>query len=224
MVSEKLIRQLFRTQDQAVIRRLSEISETVIYKKRQEIHKAGETYTHFYMLLRGAVYTYFYDEHQHPVVLCFFSEKNDFMNVENFNKQSTVGMTALTETEVFRVPIKEILQLSDEIPTLIWVYAGYLQKIMMYLCVINNRRMNLTAEERYQWFCEKWPEVEASASNKQIASFLRMRPESLSRLKAQMKQSEKEAKTLENILVTKDLQWDYMDIKEMIEKRQNGQG
>ena len=44
MVSEKLIRQLFRTQDQAVIRRLSEISETVIYKKRQEIHKAGETY------------------------------------------------------------------------------------------------------------------------------------------------------------------------------------
>ena len=74
MVSEKLIRQLFRTQDQAVIRRLSEISETVIYKKRQEIHKAGETYTHFY------------DEHQHPVVLCFFSEKNDFMNVENFNK------------------------------------------------------------------------------------------------------------------------------------------
>ena len=121
MVSEELIRQLFRTQDQAVIRRLSEISETVIYKKRQEIHKAGETYTHFYMLLRGAVYTYFYDEHQHPVVLCFFSE-------------------------------------------------------------------------------------------------------SLSRLKAQMKQSEKEAKTLENILVTKDLQWDYMDIKEMIEKRQNGQG
>ena len=169
MVSEKLIRQIFRTQDQAVIRRLSEISETVIYKKRQEIHKAGETYTHFYMLLRGAVYTYFYDEHQHPVVLCFFSEKNDFMNVENFNKQSTVGMTALTETEVFRVPIKEILQLSDEIPTLIWVYAGYLQKTMMYLCVINNRRMNLTAEERYQWFCEKWPEVEASASNKQIA-------------------------------------------------------
>ena len=93
---------------------------------------------------------------------------------------------------------------------------------MMYLCVINNRRMNLTAEERYQWFCEKWPEVETSASNKQIASFLRMRPESLSRLKAQMKQSEKEAKTLENILVTKDLQWDYMDIKEMIDvyKRQ----
>lgn len=29
---------------------------------------------------------------------------------------------------------------------------------------------------------------------------------------------------MENILVTKDLQWDYMDIKEMIEKRQNGQG
>ncbi len=39
---------------------------------------------------------------------------------------------------------------------------------------------------------------------KQIASFLRMRPESLSRLKAQMKQSEKRGKKhWKNILVTK---------------------
>ena len=50
-----------------------------------------------------------------------------------------------------------------------------------------------------------------------------MRPESLSRLKAQMKQSEKEAKTLENILVTKDLQWDYMDIKQIMEKKENAE-
>ena len=33
--------------------------------------------------------------------------------------------------------------------------------------------------------------------------------------------SEKEAKTLENILVTKDLQWDYMDIKQIMEKKEN---
>ena len=59
MVSEKLIRQLFRTQDQAVIRRLGEISETVIYKKRQEIHKAGENYTHFlYVAERGSLYIF----------------------------------------------------------------------------------------------------------------------------------------------------------------------
>ena len=35
--------------------------------------------------------------------------------------------------------------------------------------------------------------------------------------------SEKEAKTLENILVTKDLQWDYMDIKQIMEKKENAE-
>ena len=38
-----------------------------------------------------------------------------------------------------------------------------------------------------------------------------------------MKQSEKEEKTLENILVTKDLQWDYMDIKQIMEKKENAE-
>ena len=56
------------------------------------------------------------------------------------------------------------------------------------------------------------------ASNQQIASFLRIRPESLSRLRRQVKENEKDNKVITNVLVSKDLQSDYLDIRKIWEK------
>lgn len=129
-------------------------------------------------------------------------------------------MKVLKDTEVYAVPIEAALTAVKEMPALAWEYASYLQKAMVYLCVVNNRRMYFSANQRYQWFCENWPEAVNFASNRQIASFLRIRPESLSRLKSQLKQCDREKESLSNILVTKDLQWDYMNIKQIIEKKE----
>ena len=40
-----------------------------------------------------------------------------------------------------------------------------------------------TAKERYEWFLEKYPGLIDQITNKYIASFLRMSPVTLSRLK-----------------------------------------
>lgn len=127
------------------------------------------------------------------------------------------------DTEVYAVPIQAALTAVKELPGLAWEYANYLQKSMVYLCVVNNRRMYFSSKQRYQWFCEKWPQALSLASNRQIATFLRIRPESLSRLKSQLKQCDSGNEALSNILVTKDLQWDYMDIKQIMEKKENAE-
>lgn len=64
----------------------------------------------------------------------------------------------------------------------------------------------------------KWPVIDKMASNQQIASFLRIRPESLSRLRRQVKENEKDNKVITNVLVSKDLQSDYLDIRKIWEK------
>ena len=107
---------------------------------------------------------------------------------------------------------------AEKYPALIWRYIKGLQKMMMYLCVVNNQRMNLSAEDCYRWFCQKWPVIDKMASNQQIASFLRIRPESLSRLRRQVKENEKDNKVITNVLVSKDLQSDYLDIRKIWEK------
>ena len=181
----------------------------------------NEEYTRLYILIRGLTCTFFCDEQNRQITTCFFSRRYDFLNIEAYDKKASVSMKALTDTEVDAVPIKAGLAAIKELPTLAWEYASYLQKVMVYLCVVNNRRMYFPSDQRYHWFCEKWPEAVRLASNRQIATFLRIRPESLSRLKSQLKQCDSGNEVLANILVTKDLQWDYMDIKQIMEKKEN---
>lgn len=217
MVTEAIIRELFRTQNEQLIKALSDNSMLQVYRRGENIYEPGEAYTGFYILLKGAVCCYFLDERERATSICFFTRRYDLLNIEDFNKTSAVGVKVLTETQVLFIPIEKGCEMSEQYPELLWEYTRYLQRTMVYLCVVNNRRMYMTAEERYQWFCEKWPEAEHFATNQQIASFLRMRPESLSRLKSQMKKSGNEKRDWANILVTKDLQWDYMDIKQRID-------
>ena len=77
-------------------------------------------------------------------------------NIEAYDKQASMGMKALMDTEVYAVPIQAALTAVKELPGLAWEYANYLQKSMVYLCVVNNRRMYFSSNQRYQWFCEKW--------------------------------------------------------------------
>ena len=37
---------------------------------------------------------------------CFFSRKYDFLNIEAYDKQASMGMKALMDTEVYAVPIE----------------------------------------------------------------------------------------------------------------------
>lgn len=90
--------------------------------------------------------------------------------------------------------------------------------MMMYLCVVNNQRMCLPAEDCYRWFCQSGQRLINWPVNQQIASFLRIRPESLSRLRRQVKENEKDNKVITNVLVSKDLQSDYLDIRKIWEK------
>lgn len=203
MVSEELTREFFHTRDERLIRKLSEISQVISYKRGEEIYAIGEAYTYFFILIQGLTYTYFCDEQNRFITNCFFSRKYDFLNIEAYDKQASMGMKALMDTEVYAVPIQAALTAVKELPGLAWEYANYLQKSMVYLCVVNNRRMYFSSNQRYQWFCEKWPQALSLASNRQIATFLRIRPESLSRLKSQLKQCDSGNEALANILVTK---------------------
>ena len=46
MVSEELTREFFHTRDERLIRKLSEISQVISYKRGEEIYAIGEAYTY----------------------------------------------------------------------------------------------------------------------------------------------------------------------------------
>lgn len=219
MVTQELIREIFHIEDQVLIQELSAISTAEKFQKGETIYDIGEIHTYFCILLSGIVYTWFPDEKQRPNTTCFFSERMNLLNIEGISKKTAVGAKALVDSEVCMIPIEKACLLADQYPDLIWSYVRGLQKMMIYLCVVNNQRMHLSAEERYRWFCEKWPAIDQLANNQQISSFLMIRPESLSRLRTQIKQNAKiHSKEIANVLVSKDMKLEYLDIRQKIDE------
>lgn len=53
----------------------------------------------------------------------------------------------------------------------------------------------------------------------QIASFLGIRSESLSRLRNAVKNNAESSEAITDIMVTKDLAWNYAKIKQMLDNR-----
>lgn len=218
MTVEEVISDFFQGEDKQLIQPLINISSVKQYGKGQVIYECGIQQEECYILVSGIAYTYLPDVNQQPNTTCFFSEKYALLNVEGIGVKTCVGAKAVVDTEVCVIPVEQARCLSEKYPALIWRYIKAMQKMMMYLCVVNNQRMCLPAEDCYRWFCQKWPQIDKLASNQQIASFLRIRPESLSRLRKQIKENEKGNKAITNVLVSKDLQSDYLDIRKIWEK------
>ncbi len=200
------------------------------YKKEQEIYKPGTRLSKFYILINGITYAYLEDCSCECVgggkiiTSYFVSEKDFLLNDGDFRKVASVGMKALTDVEIYTISLENALMLEKQYPELIWEYIRYLQKIIGFRCMIDNRRMYASAMDNYKWFCKNYPEVSKVASNKQIAAFLGVKPESLSRLKAQIREGKNTEKPVVDIFVTKDMQWNYQKLKRIMDNNESNKG
>ena len=220
MVDKSLIQEIFPIENQEEIRILSEIAKIRCYEKGESIYTIGEIQKNIYIILSGIVYSYFIDETQSIITDCFITERGFPVNTENFKLPSMFTTQALVNTELLEIPIDAALDLMQKFQELLWEYVRFMQMAMTFHWYIANKRIHSPANKKYKWFRETWPEVDAVASNQQTASFLGIRPESLSRLRHQAKVTDGKSVQEEDvdIMVTKDLKWNYPRIGKALKK------
>ena len=152
---------------------LGSLSEIVHYKKGDCIYDIGDIQKKVYVLIEGMLMT----------------EKGMVANsVEIFvgkETPSVIGVEVLNETTVLEIPVQAVFDLMQQYPRMAKLYVRCLHQALEFQNEINIKRLYLPGNKRYEWFCKKWPEVDRIASNQQIASFLGIRSESLSRLRHQ---------------------------------------
>lgn len=95
-----------------------------------------------------------------------------------------LNIEALENSEVFHLHKNDLDQLYIEIPKFERFFRILMQNayIREQLRIIQN--LSLTAEERYDNFIEKYPQVFKQVTQKQIASYLGITPEFLSAIRA----------------------------------------
>ena len=167
---------------------LENISKIAFYQKGEKLYGIGDIQSKVYLLLDGILWCYFIDEVRSDITDCFMSDRFMAANTADFfidgsRIPSFVAMEALTDMRVLEIEVEPLFAMLQRYPQLAMVYANCLQNALNFQNEINYKRLYLSGKERYEWFREKWPEVDRIASNHQIATFLGIRSEYLSRLR-----------------------------------------
>lgn len=161
--------------------------ELVVFEKKDLLTNKGDVEQYVYFILSGIV-RHFFVRDEREVCVDFGFEKNLVSSYSSFvtRKPSEISLQALTNVKAFRMHydhIEAIYALSKKHEHFGRViaerlFAHRLQREMMLL--------SMSAEEKYRHLLSKRPELIRKIPVKDIASYLGIHPESLSRIRSKM--------------------------------------
>ena len=145
----------------------------------------GQQCRHIALIEKGYLRTYHLDESANEVTTEFHQPINFCGSYYSFYTQqpSFEVIEAITDCQLYLISYNALQQLYKE-SFLINVFG---RRILETACVERDLRlkkmMHLSAKEKYDWFLYNYPEVYKIANLGHIASFLGIKPETLSRVR-----------------------------------------
>lgn len=156
------------------------------YRKRQYILQEGQVSRVENFVVKGLTRTYEVDEKGQEHVIVFGPEDWWVGDLYSFlsDKPSDCNIDCLEDTEVLQFNRAGQEQLFQQAPKFERFFRIIVQNA--YMAAISRITSNLkkSAAERYDDFINRYPHIEQRVPNHQIASYLGVTPQSLSRIRA----------------------------------------
>lgn len=160
------------------------ITQLVKFKKNEMILSEGEHCNFLLFILSGCI-RYFYVVDGQENTAQFFFENDFFTDYESFitGKPSKINIQALENCEMLKISKSDLYKLYDEIPR--FERLGRLLAENAYIGLRNRRNefLNKEPHERYIHLMQNRPEVIQRVPQHIIASFIGIKPQSLSRIR-----------------------------------------
>jgi CRP/FNR family transcriptional regulator, cyclic AMP receptor protein len=158
------------------------------FRKRTFLLTQGEVCKFEAYIVKGCVKKYYIDNNGDEVILQFAVEDWWISDVGSFTEQtpSNLFIETLEDSEILTIDYEAKELLYQQIPHLERVFRLMLQRAY---AVLENRfyaTISNTAEERYLEFIKRYPSIPQRVPQQQIASYLGITPESLSRIKSNL--------------------------------------
>ena len=170
------------------IKLCKEYFEAVLYPKNRIIEEKGKTPRYLYFVVSGFVRLFHYNENGDEITTHINCPPGFITSYFNFVNQtkSDENLECITECELLRITKKDLDLLTEKSTALkdfsIWIF----QQSIAYNENRSKELATLTAEQRYKKLVENFPSILHNVPVQYIASFLGMKPESLSRIRRQM--------------------------------------
>ena len=156
-----------------------------LFRKRQYVLQEGDLCAQFYFIVRGCLRMYKIDEKGNTYILQFATENYWINDLGSFHglKPSALNIDALEDTVVLQISRDDLISLYLKAPKFDRIFRVLLENSFIRLQDRLLQNISSTAEERYQSFLELYPHLLIRLSQVQIAAFLGITPEFLSRLR-----------------------------------------
>ena len=167
-----------------------------LFRKRQFVLQEGDVCTQFNFIIRGCLRSYKIDEKGNIHILQFAAENNWINDLGSFHrvKPSTLNIDALEDTVVLQISHDDLISLYINAPKFDRIFRILIENGFIHLQTRLLQNISSTAEERYQSFLDLYPHLINRLSQVQIASFLGITPEFLSRLRKTRSKTSKPSK------------------------------
>jgi CRP-like cAMP-binding protein len=154
-------------------------------RKRQYLLQAGDVFRFECFVTTGCLRTYQVDEKGQEHIVQFAPEDWWTGDMYSFltGQPATKHIDALEDSAVLLIEKSKLEELYLKIPKFDRFFRLLLQNAFITMERRIGENMTLTAEERYNRFMERYPNLEQRLPQRHIASYLGITPESLSRIR-----------------------------------------
>ncbi|MBX2956172.1 MAG: Crp/Fnr family transcriptional regulator [Cyclobacteriaceae bacterium] len=164
-----------------------------LFLKKQFVLQHGAVCEYFDFVVRGCLRLFKVDETGVFHILQFATENYWMLDLTSFHKRtkSVLNIDALEDTVVLRITYDDLIDLYVRAPKFDRIFRVLLENHFMQQQERIGQLFSSTAEERYQSFLETYPHLQNRLSQVQIAAYLGVTPEFLSRIRSRMAKGDK---------------------------------
>lgn len=168
--------------------RFTSILKPRTLRKRQYLVQAGDVFRYECFVNKGSLRTYHVDNNGQEHIIMFAFEDWWTGDMYSFlsGQPALYNVEAMEDCELLTIEKSQLEQLYIDIPKFDRFFRILLQNAYISMQRRLSENMSLSAEERYLNFINRYPQFEQRLPLKQIASYLGITPESLSRIRRQM--------------------------------------
>lgn len=167
------------------IEAIKQYFEPVSYSKHTLLEEAGKIPGYLYYIVSGYLRLFYMDENGNEVTTHINCPPGFFTSYTHFISQtrSEDHVECITDCELLRITKENLDQLVSSSQSMKDFSISVFQKSIAYNENRSKELSVLNAEQRYLKLIENYPEIIQNVPIQYIASFLGMKPESLSRIR-----------------------------------------
>ncbi|WP_255607031.1 Crp/Fnr family transcriptional regulator [Pedobacter polysacchareus] len=162
--------------------------EPVLYPKNRILEEEGKVPKYLYYIVSGYLRLFHYNENGDEVTTHINCPPGFFTSYFNFINEckSPENVECITECELLRITKADLEMLTKKNMAMKDFSIEVLQEAIIYNEKRSVELASLTAEQRYLKLIENYPGILHNVPITYIASFLGMKPESLSRIRRKL--------------------------------------